>query len=88
MKENDIREHVTRFIRDNFMYTANDDGLDPDAPLLEQGIIDSMGVVEIIEFLEDRFGVEVADQDITEENLGTVSAMSRYVAGRMAKVTA
>jgi acyl carrier protein len=77
-----VENDVTAFIRRTFLYARPDFPLDADARLLEHGIIDSMGVVEIVEFLQTRFGVDVRDDDITEDNLGTIGAIARYVAAR------
>ena len=74
-----VEEAVTAFVRENFLYARPDFPLGPDARLLEHGIIDSMGVVEIVEFLQSQFGVVVRDDEITEDNLGTIAAIARYV---------
>ncbi|CAG1010335.1 D-alanine--poly(phosphoribitol) ligase subunit 2 [Anaerolineae bacterium] len=59
------------------------DTLDADVaagtPLIEQGIIDSMGVMELITFIEQAFGVEFDMDDMTAEKLGTVTAISRLI---------
>jgi acyl carrier protein len=56
--------------------------LGDDDRLLERGIIDSMGVLELIAFLETEFGIVVVDEDVTDENLGTLASIHRYVASR------
>jgi acyl carrier protein len=48
--------------------------------LLARGVIDSMGVLELIGFLQTEFGVAIGDEDVTEENLGSLAAIARYVA--------
>jgi acyl carrier protein len=78
----DVAAILTAFVRENFMYARPDAPLAGDARLLEHGIIDSMGIVEIMEFLQTRFGVAVRDDEITEENLGTIDAITRYVLAR------
>lgn len=82
MTQSQVTERTRTFIRESFLYARPDFSLDDDADLLAAGIIDSMGVMELIEFLDEEFQIQVADDDITEENLGTVSAIARYVAGR------
>ena len=67
------------FIRENFLYTRPDFELGETLPLLGTGIIDSMGVMEVIMFLETTFGVSADDEDITEENLGSLDAIARWV---------
>jgi acyl carrier protein len=78
-----IAEQVESFIRQNFLYTRPDFDLAPDRSLLESGIIDSMGVLELVEFLQAEFGVTVSDAEITEENLGTLAGIGRLVEGKV-----
>ena len=79
MNQLDVIARVTGYIQDNFLYMRPDVILKSDDSLLENGIIDSMGVMELVSFLEEAFGVRVADDDITEDNFGSVSAITRYV---------
>jgi acyl carrier protein len=51
-----------------------------DDALIGRGIVDSLGVMELITFVEETFAVHVADEDVTEEHLGSISAIARYVA--------
>jgi acyl carrier protein len=73
---------IREYLLDNFLYMRRDAHLRDDDPLLLLGIIDSMGVMEIVALLEDEFGITVRDDEITEENLGTLSAIAGYVAAR------
>lgn len=77
-----VIERTRAYITENFLYMRRDFRLDDNDSLLGSGIIDSMGVMEVILFLETEFGVEVGDEDVTEENLGTIRAISRYVVAR------
>ena len=78
-----ISARVTRYIVDNFMYAFPNATLAEDDALLARGIIDSLGVVELIGFIEEEFGVTLPDGDITEANLGSVGAITRYLASRL-----
>src|SRR3954470_2189741 len=73
---------IRRYITENFLYMRPDYQFTDDDALLGKGIIDSLGVMELISFVEEEFGVAVADTDITEQNLGSVNAVSRYVASK------
>ena len=77
-----VIERTRAYIIENFLYMRRDFRLDDNDSLLGSGIIDSMGVMEVILFLETEFGVEVGDEDVTEENLGSIRAISRYVVAR------
>jgi acyl carrier protein len=82
-----IRDHIiseTRtFVVENFLYARPDYALGVDDSLLQAGIMDSMGVIELVEFVQTAFGVEVKDNDITEANLGSLSAIASYVSSRL-----
>lgn len=56
--------------------------IDADTPLLSGGRLDSMGVLQLVGFLEETFGIEVADDDFTEENFATVGTLLAFVARR------
>lgn len=83
----EVIERTRAYITENFLYMRRDFRLDDNDSLLGSGIIDSMGVMEVILFLETEFGVEVGDEDVTEENLGTIRAISRYVVARTEAAT-
>ncbi len=78
----EILERTRAYVRDNFLYMRPDFVLGDDDPLLAKGVIDSMGVMEMIGFLTSEFGIAVADEEVTEENLGSVSAIARFVTGK------
>jgi len=47
--------------------------------LMKKGIVDSMGAIQLVKFLEAEFGVEVCGDNITEENLGSVAVITRFI---------
>ena len=79
-----VREQLRTFLRDNFLYLRPELELDDDDDLLELGVLDSMALVELVEEVQDRFGVAVADAEITEENFGSVGGIVRLVLSRQA----
>lgn len=83
MKTEQIVERVRAFVDETFLYMRPDFTLGADDSLMGNGVVDSMGVMEMIAFLEDEFGVVVDDDDVTEANLGTLNAIARYVAARV-----
>ena len=82
-----VIERTRAYISENFLYMRRDFRLDDTDSLLGSGIIDSMGVMEVIAFIETEFGVDVGDDDVTEENLGSIRAISRYVVARAEAAT-
>jgi acyl carrier protein len=84
----DILERTRAFVRDNFLYMRPDVELRDDDGLLAKGIIDSMGVMEVLAFLKTEFGVEAADEEVTEDNLGSLSAIARFVDTKLRRTAA
>jgi acyl carrier protein len=76
---NAIQLETKQFIVDNFLFGGTDDGLTPDASLLKRGIIDSTGVMELVLFIENSYGIEVEDEEIVPENLDSLSRIAKYV---------
>jgi acyl carrier protein len=74
-----VLEHTRAYVKDNFLYTRPDVALEPDEPLLQKGIIDSMGALELLEFLQSEFGLEIADEEVTEANLGSLGRITDFV---------
>jgi len=78
----DILPQLRQFVADNFLYMRRDATIGDDDSLLARGVIDSLGVMELVGFVETTFGVAVDPADITEEHFGSLSAIARYVASR------
>ena len=79
----DTEERIRRFIEDNFLFREDRAALSATESLLEAGMIDSTGVLELVVFLEGEFGFVVGDADIVPENLDSISRIAGYV-GRKA----
>jgi acyl carrier protein len=79
----DTTNKVREFIMKNF-YVADAAKLTDGTSLLDQGIIDSTGVLELVSFLESEFGLEVGDMEIVPDNLDSIEAISAYVARKKA----
>jgi acyl carrier protein len=80
----DLERDVRAFLRDNFILDGDD--LPGDASLTQHGVLDSMGVLELIMFVEERFGVKIPDEDTLPEHLDSVDRIVRYVEGRLGAV--
>ena len=75
---NDLKEKIRAFIIENFLF-GNDDGLNDEASFLEEGIIDSTGILELVSFLEEEFGITVEDEDLIPENLDSINNVTAYL---------
>jgi acyl carrier protein len=77
--EAEILERTRAYLRENFLYMRPDWTLGKDDPLLGTGVIDSIGVIEVVEFLQREFNCVIAEEEITEGNLGSLGAIVRFV---------
>lgn len=69
--EANLEKSIRKFLVDNFLF-GEDTGLEADASFLENGVIDSTGVLELITFIEGTFGIKVEDHEIIPENLDSI----------------
>lgn len=83
MTTSDIVATTHAYIVENFLYMRSDIVVGESDSLLRHGIIDSLGVVELVEFLQETFGVTIGDDDITEDNLGTLASIARFVSHKL-----
>ncbi|MCI1747727.1 MAG: acyl carrier protein [Acidipropionibacterium sp.] len=81
MHNDDItpRERVRGFVLDNLLLGDTERMPTDDASLLDSGVIDSTGILELIEFLEETFGISVADNETVPENLDGVDRVVAYL---------
>lgn len=70
---------IRHFILENFLYTNDESKLRDSDSFLEKGIVDSTGILELLMFVEDTFGFEVADEEVLPDNFDSVERLTRYV---------
>jgi acyl carrier protein len=80
---NQITEELRHFVVDNFLF-GQGDGLRDDTSFLEDGIVDSTGVLELIGFLDSRFGIQLDDDEIVPDNLDSLERLTRFVERKIA----
>ncbi len=72
------KDIITNFIIDNFLF-GDDEGLKDDVSFLEEGIIDSTGILELITFLEEEFSIEIEDEEMIPENLDSINNLLTFL---------
>ena len=75
----DIRQQIRRFLAENFLLSSDGFKLGDDVSLSDNGVIDSIGVLELIAFIEDTFEVKVRDEEIVPDNLDSVDRIAAYI---------
>lgn len=78
MSEN-IAEKLRRFIAETILFSNNGYPYPDDASFLENGIIDSMNIMEIVMFVEDRFGIKVEDSEIIPDHFDSIARIADFV---------
>ena len=84
MTHDEVLARTRAYVFKTFLYMRPGFSLGDGDRLFAKGVIDSMGVVELIDFLQSEFGITVADDEITEKNLGALSDIARFVVGKRA----
>jgi acyl carrier protein len=75
-----MQAEIRDFLADNFPLGEDPSNLPADASLLEAGIIDSTGVLEVVGFIEEKYGVRVEDDELLPENLDSIENIVAFVA--------
>ncbi len=78
-----LRDQIRNFILENFILENPEDLVD-DESMLEKGIIDSTGVLELVAFLESTYEIKVEDEELIPENLDTVKNIVAYLEKKLA----
>ncbi len=76
----EIQDQVRRFIEDNFILGAKKAAFGPADSFLDLNLVDSTGFLELITYLEEAFGITVADSEMLPENLDSLQAIEAYLA--------
>jgi acyl carrier protein len=74
-----MEAQIRSFLAENFPLGEDPGKLDADASLLEAGIIDSTGVLELVGFVEENFGIRVEDEELLPENLDSIQNIVSFV---------
>ncbi len=82
--EHQVASELRAFIASAYLFDDESQMPGDTDSLLETGVLDSTGVLELIEFLEERFGISVADTETVPENLGSIANLTRYVGEKLA----
>ncbi len=77
--EKDIVDIISQFIRKNFLFDDQKENIDENISLYEKRIIDSTGVLEIVDFLEETFEIKIEDDELVPDNLDSIKKMSKFV---------
>ncbi|MDY6874847.1 MAG: acyl carrier protein [Chloroflexota bacterium] len=78
-----IEVQIRRYVLDNFLFSDDENQLRNEASFLEEGVVDSTGVLELVLFVEETFGVTVEDDELLPENFDSVNQLATYVRAKL-----
>jgi acyl carrier protein len=78
-----VKQQLRQFIIENFLFGLDDNSFTDDDSFLEKGFIDSTGVLELVAFLEQNYGIKVQDDELVPENLDSIEGLHRYLERKM-----
>ncbi|MBN2392355.1 MAG: acyl carrier protein [Anaerolineae bacterium] len=74
-----IETQIRNYILENFLYTKDEEKLHNDDSFLEDGIVDSTGILELLLFVEENFDIQVEDEEVIPDNFDSVECLKRYI---------
>lgn len=84
----EIEHQVRSFIEENFVFRSDCAELSDSDSMLDAGLIDSTGILELVAFLEEKFDIHMADADIVPANLDSINAIAAYVQAKKSTAAA
>ena len=79
MSSQQVKDTVMNFIRENFIMGRSDVALDEKVSLIDSGVMDSTGVLELVEFLESQYSIKIDDEELVAENLETIENIINFL---------
>jgi acyl carrier protein len=79
-----ILETIKAYVVENFLF-GDDTRICPETDFLENGILDSTGVLELVGFLEEKFGIRVEDDELVPDNMNSIEKVTLYISRKTSK---
>jgi len=79
----EIRQQIHDYIVANFLFDCGD--VTDDASLIDEGVLDSIAVLEVVMFVEERLGIAVSDEEVLPEHFSSIDALTAFVERRRAE---
>ena len=84
MPKNETERIIRDFIVDNYVYRAGADTIEREDSFLALGLIDSVGILELVAFVEETFAIRMADEELVPENLDSIARLTAYIERELA----
>lgn len=84
MTHDEIKDAIKQFILDTYLPGESPENLTDETPLRTGGVLDSMAILNLVSFIEQRFGIEIEAHETSVENFDRLSDLATFVAGKRA----
>ncbi len=84
----EIQREIREFVVDNFLFGQSDESFSNGDSFLEKGLIDSMGILTLVEFVRDKYLISIEDEELIPENWDSVQRIARFVQDKLEPRTA
>lgn len=81
----DVLETVKAYVVENFLF-GDDSRIGPKTDFIENGILDSTGVLELVGFLEEKFAIRVEDDELVPDNMNSLEKITLYISKKTGKI--
>ncbi len=78
-KNMQLKSEIRNFIIENYLYGQDGNDFADDTSFLEKGIIDSTGVLELVSFVQEKYGISVADEELIPDNFDSIQNLSDFI---------
>jgi acyl carrier protein len=82
MNLDEVRQKLRHFILENYLFSDDQNALKDDDSFLDGGILDSMGILELIEYLDEGLGIKVEGDELVPDNLDSINSLIKYISAK------
>ena len=79
----EIAQKIRAFVVDNFLFGEEDGNFSNSDSFLDKGLIDSMGILTLVEFVKDKYSIAIADEELVPDHWDSVDRIAAYVQGKV-----
>ena len=82
MNLDEVRQKLRHFILENYLFTDDQAALNDDDSFLDGGVLDSMGILELIDYLDEGFGIKVEGDELVPDNLDSINSLIKFISSK------
>jgi acyl carrier protein len=82
MNLDEVRQKLRHFILENYLFTDDENALKDDDSFLDGGVLDSMGILELIDYLDEGLGIKVEGDELVPDNLDSINSLLKFISAK------